>query len=349
MAILSVTKPTLINDFPRFVGTPHQSVVFNETQYREFVRSWIKMSDLYISVYKFLQVDLESGEPDRLSCWVDKIFFDFDTDDWLSDLLKVHDWCERNDIIHRCHFSGRGGHAFVFCSPLVKHKKESVANFQRWLCNEIGVTIDHKIVGDTSRIFRVPNSWHFKARRFCIPISNRILNDLLTVDILIELARTQQFVDPWCGSNLLDLSPWDKPRYLYMEDQVIEFNLQEIDDMARTDYPEFPPCVQSWLSTPDLPDYGKFLLVTFLRDQTIIDDAFDAQSIISILRMSLSPGEFDHYFGNGLGNLPRRHHGHRGIKFKRSMERDYWLPPCSTIRRRGYCPGYCGRRHPIYD
>ncbi|GAG75871.1 unnamed protein product, partial [marine sediment metagenome] len=187
------------------------------------------------------------------------------------------------------------------------------------------------------------------------------LNDNLTVEILEELAKTQQFVDPWFCNNLLSLKHWDSSELMYEEEQVIEFNLDDINPDIAIKYPEFPPCVQSWLSMADIEDYGKFLIVLYLKDQIVLDETFEAQDIISILKRTLSVGEFSHYFSGGRGTLPRRHGGHRGKKFHKVMEKDYYMPDCLTIRkssyirkiddewvRISYCPGDCKRRHPIY-
>lgn len=343
-------RVTLINDYPRFMGHPFQDlVVYNQQQRDEYIQYWIRRCPVYISVYKFLYVDRETGQPDRKSAWIDKIFLDFDDENWLENILALHRWCEEREIIHRAHFSGRGGHFFIFTDPRVKFKSSAVRNCQMWLKQNIAPNLDARGCASTSRIFRYPNSWNFKGRRYCIPISNRILNENLTIDILRELARKQRFVDSWFGTNLLSLKRWDIAELMYEEDQTIEFDLVDINPNVAIDFPGFPPCVQSWMSTPDLDDYGKFLLVLFLKDQILIDDTFSTQEIISILKKCLSAGEFDHYFGNGKGNLPRRHYGHRGTKFRKTMERSYYMPACRTIKMKGYCPGDCGRSHPIYS
>lgn len=356
-------ETTLLDDFPRSMGHPRQDIfVYNNEERDAYVRKYIKKCDLYVSVYAFKHVE-ESGYPDRSSAVIDKIFFDFDGDNWLEDAKKVHVWCAERNVIHRTHFSGRGGQAFIFIDPDVENKKEAVGNFQRYMKTTLGLDLDKKVIGDTSRIFRYPNTYNFSAMRYCIAFPPAWLDNGLTIDYLRKKATKQQHFDPWCGEELLDLSEFDVPDLLYCDEEVnVNFDPESISDSVKTDYPQFPPCVQSWMSTPVIDDETKFLLAVYLKDQTAVPDMFSPQDIASVLKSCLSTGEYNHYFGTGRGDLPRRHPGHRGIKFRSAMRKDYYLPDCDTLRKiemtkkndKGEivtcskCPQDCGRRHPIY-
>lgn len=335
--------------FPRSMGNPHQNFIARDSNERnEYIRRYIKLTDVYISVYAFTQMD-ENNEPIRDSAIIDKVFFDFDSDQWLQDLWKIHDWCKKYNILHRCHYSGNGGHAYIFVRRDVVNKKEAIGNFQRWIIKQLGVNPDPKIIGDIARITRYVNTYNFKGKRFCIPIPEEALDRRYPIEWYYKHATTQQLnFNAWSGSNLLSLKRWDSDELLYVEYMPIEINLSEIDPNIATDYKEFPPCVQQWLSTPDISDEGKFLIVLFLKDQTAVPP-FDSTEIISILKKCLSKGEFEHYFGNSKGNLKRRHAGHRGVKFKVAMIKDYYMPDCYELQQKGYCPANCGRRHPIYS
>lgn len=343
-------KRTLLNDYPRSMGNPRQNfIAFNAKQRNEYIRKYIKHTDLYISVYKFLEVD-ESGNLVRDSAIVDKVFFDLDSENWLSDLWKLHAWCKENgNLLHRAQFSGRGAHFFIFCDSNIENKKMAIGNFQRYLTKELEIDIDKKIIGDIARIFRYPNTYNFKAGRFCIPIPPEALDKKYSKDWFYRMATRQQKFNGWSGSKLLSLNPYDELAMLYSEVEEEDMQLQDIDESIETEYSEFPPCAKSWLSTPLLTDYGKFMLALFLRDQLYLSYSFDSKEVISIMKKSLSNGEFNHYFGTSKGDLKRRHYGHMGKKFYALWKNDYYMPDCLALQHKGLCPADCGRRHPIYN
>jgi len=336
---------TLLNGYPRSMGNPHQNfVAYNKKQRLKYIKKYIKKCDLYISVYKFTEID-DKGKPVRESALIDKVFFDFDSEQWLEDLIKVHNWCKEKNIVHRSHASGNGGHSLIFVKTNVSNKKEAIGNFQRWLQNELDLIVDKKIIGDIARIFRYPNTYNFKGRRFCIPIPPEVLESEQPMTWIYKRYTSQCFCNAWSGKHLLDLKEWDVPELLYMESTEVDVDLSEIDDEIETEYHMFPACVRSWLSTPKLSGDGKFLLILFLKDQIYTKTPFDHVEIISILKKTLDPNEFAHYFGS---KIQRRHAGHNGLKFKSVMRKDYYMPDCEEIRKKGYCPEDCGRRHPIY-
>lgn len=340
---------TLLDNYPRAMGHPQQDVVvYDKEQRDEYINRYIKHCDLYMSVYRFNTIR-DDGNPDRESAYIDKVFLDFDSDNWLEDIIKVHNWCKQYDIVHRFHFSGRGAHGFIFVKPSVTNKKEAVGNFQRWIMQELNLQIDPKIIGDIARIFRFPNTFNFAARRFCIALPSHLLDENKSVDYILRLATKRQFFNAWCGSKLLDLSQWDTNENLYVSEPEANFTLNEVDPAIQTQYAEFPPCMQKLMSTPVIDDALKFTLVIFLKEQTLTAAPFDSKEIISILKKIWNPQEFDHYFGNGKGVLKRRHAGHHGIKFKTAMTKDYFMPNCTELRSNKLCPADCDRRNPAYN
>jgi len=300
--------------------------------------------DLYISVYAFSQVD-EIGGLNRQSAIIDKVFFDFDAN-WREDIYKFHEWCIKYNILHYCQFSGRGSQGLLFTAQNVNNKKQTVANFQRWLGNEIGIECDPKIIGDIARIFRYPNTYNFKGSRYCVPLSTEILSKQRSEEWFYEYAAHQHFESGYSGNLLLNLKRWDIDEYLFVDYTAIDSNLMEIDEQIEIEYGLFPPCVKTWLSTPTLNGEGKFMLVLYLKDQLATDVPYSGEEIVSILKQTLLPVEFSHYFGTGM---LRRHSGHTGRKFYSIMQKDYYMPNCEEIRKKGFCPEDCGRRNPIYD
>jgi hypothetical protein len=331
------------------MGNPRQGyIAFNKKQRDDYIKRYIKYTDLYISVYKFPELN-EEGKLIRDSAIIDKAFFDLDSDNWLPDLWKIHDWCDKGDILRYNQMSGRGGHNIIAIDSNIDYPKQALGNFQRWLAKELDIDIDRKIIGDVARIFRYPNTYNFKARRFCIPIPREALDKKYNKDWYFKMATKQQRFNGWTGSKLLSLKRFDEPAVLFSEFEEIDMQLSDIDENIETQYSEFPLCVKSWLSTPLLTDYGKFILALFLRDQLYLPYSFDSKEVISIMKKSLSNGEFQHYFGTSKGDLNRRHYGHRGVKFYSLWNGSYYMPNCYELQSKGMCTTDCGRRHPIHN
>ncbi len=341
-------KATLLNDYPRSMGNPRQSLIaFNKKQRDDYIKRYIKHTDLYISVYKFPEFD-ENGKLLRNSAYIDKAFFDLDSDYWLKDLWKIHDWCNKGDILRNNRMSGRGAHTTIFIDPNLNYPKQALGNFQRWLAKELDIDIDRTIIGDVARIFRYPNTYNFKARRFCIPIPREALDKRYPESWYFKMATKQQKFNAWAGNKLLSLKRFDEDELMYSEIEPIEAQLEDIKEDIETEYSEFPPCAKSWLSTPLLTDRGKYMLALFLKDQLYLPYSFDSAEIISIMKKTLSNGEFQHYFGNSRGDLKRRHYGHRGVKYYSLMTNSYYMPDCDALKNYNLCPLDCGRIHPIY-
>jgi len=335
----------LISDFPRSMGNPRQRfIAFTAEQRDDYIKKYIKTNDLYISVYKFRTLT-EEGELDRSTAVIDKVFFDFD-DDWLDDIYKINAWCDKYDILRYNQFSGRGTQCLIFTDGVVSNKKESIGNFQRFLQHQIQIKNDPKVIGDTSRIFRYPNTYNFKGLRYCVPLHEKVFRTKRSESWFHEYASQQHFVSGFAGKYLLSLQRWDIDEYLYMDFENIAANLMDIDVKVEVEYKLFPPCVQTWLSSPNLSGEGKFLLVLYLKDQQATSIPYSVEEIIAILRKSFTSNEFNHYFGTAR---KRRHSGHLGRKFRSIMHKDYYMPTCHEIRKKGYCPEDCGRRNPIYD
>jgi hypothetical protein len=195
---------SLLNDFPRTMGNPHQVFVHSIQERDKYIKKYASKYPIYISVYKF-NLNGNLKDPDRSNPVIDKIFFNFNSESFISDLKKLHNWCLKRKVIHRCHFSGRGVHLFLFLNSMVKYTVKDVENLQIYLKNKLYLKFDDKMIGDTSRLFRVPNTYNFKVGCYCIPISNEIMNESLMIDTLKTLSTKKQFVDPWFGSKLLDL------------------------------------------------------------------------------------------------------------------------------------------------
>lgn len=330
------------------MGCPHQDFIANSVEERnKYIKDRIHKTDLYISVYAFTEMN-ENGGLKRESFILDKSFSDFDPDyseNYIEDMKKLHAWCMQYDILHRAQFSGNGDHLFLFVGNGLTNPKQALGNFQRWLQQKLEIGQDTKIIGDTSRIFRYPNSFNFKGKRFCIPIPSEKI-PTLTEEWCYHHATTQQHYNPWCGHKLLSLARWDTDEILYTDQIDLKASLQNIDQEIKIKYPEFPPCIQQMLSTPDLRDDGKFMLVMYLKDQLATSIPFDEKEIVSILHKTLASEEFAHYFGS---KTLRGHPGHNGVKFSNVFKQvNFIMHSCKTLEQKGYCPQECGRDHPIY-
>jgi hypothetical protein len=331
------------------MGHPNQdAVVFNDQERNAYFERYYKNCNVYISVYRFAHVE-DDGTIDRSSPIIDRVFFDFDDEKWLEHILNLHNWCIENGYIHWQQCSGRGGHFLIFCRSTIVNKSACLYNFQTHVAKKFNIPIDEnfeKIRGDTGRLFRYPRSYNFSAGRYCTPIPVRLLDGKYTMEDIYKYAsKKQKREQVFSGKKLIDLKSFDRPCiYDFRKSEVKDVDFSIKPDIKSL-YPEFPPCVQWWLSWPDLPGKGKYYLIMFLKDYP--HRCFPPKKILQILESSLSEDEWLHY--SSYRRL-RGHSGHGLRKFYSVMKKDhYMLDHCLKIRLHGLCPYPCGRTHPIYE
>jgi len=340
--MISKESVSLINRFPRSMGHPRQdSIVYNKEEMWEYVKRYFKSSDIYLSVYSFTHI--ENGEIDEYSAVLDKVFFDFDGDKWLDDILKVHDWLEERNILHRVNCSGRGGHLFVFCKPQVQFKSGAIFNFVTHIEEELSVTVDSKIKGDLRRIFRFPNTFNFKGMRFCVPLTDKVLHT--NVETIYSYAKEIRSEFDWFGKELVDLHKWDKER-TYCVTDIESFKLSKLEDVNDAElnsvikriYDGSPTCIKRLMTKKDLDNVERYYLLIYLKEQAVVPKRLSEKVILKIMQSILSTKKFYHMSVE------------EGLRpFNSVMRKDYYIANCDEWKMNGMCPDKsCTKKNPRY-
>lgn len=211
----------LYGAMPREFASPQRRVVDSFDRLVGCIDQHNGLTDCFVSAYAFNSDERSYGD-----VLINKAVFDFD-DAW-GELVRTHRWLEERDVAHFAVFSGsdRSGHLYVLTEPTTH--QQSLEYFQRdvminraglrkcrecgggvdrvdasvvasWECpqcggryseNETRLVVDSNLVGDPSTMIRIPNTWHPRAERFCIPLKP----DEITEDVgaVYELAREQR-------------------------------------------------------------------------------------------------------------------------------------------------------------
>lgn len=211
---------------PREFATPQRKTVETFDQLLAAIDQHNGLTDCYTSAYAF-----GSEKRDFTSAVINKAVFDFDGE-WDA-LVDTHEWLAERGAAHFAVFSGseRSGHIYVLTEPTTHD--QSLEYFQRDVvvdgvglrkCERCGVrlednpddeygvrphwcdgcgeakrdsdartVVDDNLAGDPTTHVRIPNTWHPRAERFCIPLRpGEVTRD---ADAVAELAGSQRDLD----------------------------------------------------------------------------------------------------------------------------------------------------------
>ena len=284
--------------FPREVGNPKRYVVKDMTQFLEFINMNMGISNIYTNIYDY--EEYHSMFPDYDTPIIDKIYFDIDQKirengkivkiPAYENMLKIHKWCLENDYIHFPQLTGSAYDVIIATEPdvFIQNKKECVANAQLWLCKYLKIKTDPQVIGDTSRIHRVSNTFNHKpgARRYCIPLDKDII--YLGEEKLFEIAKKQRFTNNWYGNKYWDISEFDVPERKYRD--ILPMPKINIDEKEFSDLSSnIPDCVKNLLSRKDLVWRERGIVINCLKDNCYL-----LGETIEILRKHLSHRKFVH-------------------------------------------------------
>lgn len=155
--------------FPRKVGTPTQRLIHSQEDYLQYVWAMSGRVNLYTSLFSEITKETERYY---------RMYFDIDNEDLPTahyDMKNIRRWfISETGTCPTIYFSGKKGFAIYFyfkprkfeeyqytCRAIVDGIRES-----------IDVTsIDETVVGDTSRISRIPFTRHMESRSHCVPLN----------------------------------------------------------------------------------------------------------------------------------------------------------------------------------
>ncbi len=307
--------------FPIEVGLPRR-VVYNIREYLSFINTYNgKKRAIYQSVYSCNVID---NKANYNNINIDKLFFDFDDIDAWEETNKLHKYCLKENIKHYIIMSGRGYHLYVFSRPdSIINTKSCIYNTQMFFINKLNLNCDKQIVGDNSRLRRIPNTFNAKANRYCIPLSQEQFEK--GDKFIKELASKQNFVkNITIGEKLFDIKQFDYQTNKFNE--AVVFNNDNLDESSgNINYlKDAPLCIKNLLNEKELGWSGRYLVILYFKEL-----GYTRQEVFKILQTHLSERKFKHCI---------QEERQLQYLFERN---DLVFPSCDKIICDGFCHNKC--------
>jgi hypothetical protein len=252
-----------------------------------FVNFYNGRKDLYRTIYNFVR------EPSAMNAIIDKVFIDLDPgedkDTTLEDARKLVSYLDEEGLKRKVFFSGRGMHVYIYVQPLLaesmKNPGNAIKQYVNILVDKLGITPDWQVVGDLSRISRLPNTMNLKTKLFCIPLRDEDLK--MSKEEIMDLAQNQY-----------------RPSVYVTDEEGDLLNLREYDTEELFDVPQIEPiensnisinnsslplCVEESLKRGNPGYRERYAIITALRDL-----AYSREDVIGILEQYLTPEKFIH-------------------------------------------------------
>lgn len=354
-----IKLPTLIYEFPRFMGDPIQNfVALNKDDFLDYVKSHLQHTNIYISVYTF------SNILDKDTAKIDKIFFDLDSKDLMYDehtplslheARLLHEELKKDGYIHLINSSSeKGYHIFLFTEVTnLNNKTDTIFNIQTHYEKILGLkTLDPQIKGDIRRIFRVPNTKNFNKNRICVNLNNEeILYS--NVEIINDYAQHPREI-VYFGSKLFNPKSFDKKREYNLNinttDFSSEYSFKESTDnyqnLLKTIYDDSPKCIRNLINKRNLNYSERYFIMVYLKETYINNKRITYIDIINLMKLILTEEKFIH-FSKPIDSNGKIGEGLRPLNL--IMQKNYYIPTCEKIKNEmKLCDGDCGRKHPKY-
>jgi hypothetical protein len=350
---------SLVNRFPRFLGRPIQDeIALNYNDLEEYINKYANYCDLYMSVYSF------PSPIDKNSAIIDKVFFDFDDNTiiefreknipkCLRDVLVLHEDLEKDNIKHIINISGRGFHVFLFTEECdLSSKSDTIFNIQDYYQNKLDLNLDEKIKGDIRRIFRMPNTFNFKAFRMCVSLNKDVLCS--DIDAIYEYAKTPRPLYYFCD-NLLDIKRFDKKRE-YSNNfncklvNVNERNFENTSELLKEIYSNAPDCIKYLIDLKNINYNQRYFLMLYLKETKINNLFLGLQDIMALMQEILTEEKWLHFSSNNKDSRGVEGEGFRPLYT--IMQKNYYMPDCNKVKneiKACFSETTCKRKHPKYD
>lgn len=240
-------------------GKPHRQLVRTTDEMKRLVRLYNGKMNCYMTIYGYTGFERVGYREVPLydTAIVDKVYMDFDGLDSFDEMLRVHQILNERDTKHILRFSGNGFHLYagINTEERIVNKGPALKRYSYGLTEDQ----DPRVVGDISRIARIPYTLHMETKRYCIPLCSEDLID--GVDKIIEKARTLKNVrSEVFGNKLASIKEFDYP-----EDEI-DYDDVPVHDGPIDDSGELPTCVQDSIDNPRPGYFERFLVFTFFRE-----------------------------------------------------------------------------------
>ena len=329
---------TFFSRYPREVMFNRKRIlVRNVAEFLKLYNTYAPVSNFYISVYSY-EVIHNNGRRDKPvyeSAVVNKVYFDFDGDNAHDNMLKLHRWCRRHDVLHTVVFSGGGYHVYLLCAET---NKQAVRTFQHYINDKLPLNLDSKHIsffGDVARVTRVPNSYNHSRGVYCIPLQPEQLR--MSFDEHLGLAaRAAHNSISFMGNKLLDINAFTG---VYEQKTV---NTQHVDSTyavcgnnVSINIDKLPACIKSiiqrkksgWSRENGYTE--RRVLICYAREVL----GLDVEQCNTFMRSVLTEAEYRHMCSETSDK-----YGQLSYIYSRG---DVFMPSCRTLREWGYCNGNC--------
>lgn len=286
----------ILNKFPCRVGVPEQRKCQTKQEALERINRNNGVTDVYATLY--------NGS-------VDKIVWDFDVapddktrystfEDALSDFQKMTEFFEDRGWSQMSVFSGGGLHKYLkTVDAKLQNPRVAIREVQRKYQDQLELKTDEAIFGDVERVFRVPNTWHPRAERFCVPLRHEEV--FYEPEDIFELAQSQRFginaITEGEGYPILkhDRAASSIPSFQTGDQISGNFNPAEVEpeEVVFRIYPCISNLLKNW-RTMDTRGHGlgwrrRFLTILHLKEK-----GHTYQETVAILKKYLGDEEFHH-------------------------------------------------------
>lgn len=335
-------------DFPREIADPSRRLSKNYEHYKQYIERNIQNTNLYTTVYSY--ENYSNRSVDKGTAKIDKIYFDFDPDKedenkhW-KEVQNFHNKLMEMDIAHHIVFSGGGFHVYIHTEKQqFMNKNKAVHNAGMKFVEELGFeTIDESVIGDLSQITRIPNTFNHKDHRqkWCIPLGKRHMD--MSLEEIKEEAEDPNYNYEQFGSKRLDISSFDKDKYMYgerlqVEDYDIDMSDVELEDgEISIDGFKPPKCIaralKKGLAEEHVGHRERFLLITWFKDMQ-----FSQEEIADILEEFLKGGKMrkDGFFETDYEHMINDTADQYG-QISYIFERNYRFPSHDRLVAEGFC------------
>jgi len=233
--------------FYDFANPSRIARVTTEAEIIELINTWNGITPIYLSVNPYEVVSIDEFGNEIRKAFIKRAFFDFD-----GDLDSVHSFVKyllEEDIKFELYHSGNGHHVYVYVEG--EGDGRNLRIMQLLLLNECKSKCDLHVVGDTQRVSRIPNSWNFKSKSYCIPIRPEELGR--------EDGSKQRFERFIYGTKVLDLSTYTEEKFEIIKTEVIA-NMHINTDI------KLIPCIRNAVQKINPTQIERYCIVVYLSN-----------------------------------------------------------------------------------
>ena len=221
--------------------------VQTEKEVIELVNKWNGLTNCYLSVNPYEVVSVDEFNNEIRKATIKKAFFDFDGD--IDSVRKFTKYLLEEDIKFNLNHSGSGHHVYVYLTG--NGDGQNLRILQLSLLNACKASCDMHVVGDTQRVSRIPNTWNFKSKSYCIPI---YVDELGKED-----GSKQRFEKIQYGQKLLDLTCYTEDKFEYIKPEIIS-------DMELNTDISLIPCISNIVKKINPTQTERYVLVVYLSN-----------------------------------------------------------------------------------